>query len=115
MILTPKKSAELAIENLAAKVSSQDTIHDSCKVLVMGIADLVRTAGTEPQPLNALYVELHDSAASLARAVTSNTGDDTERLVTTTAKPATDSGPAANGQSSAAEAKQDDRTKTAKK
>lgn len=61
------------LEDLQAQVAANKTVIDSALVLINGIADRIKAAGTDPQKLADLTASLKAEDDQLAAAVTANT------------------------------------------
>lgn len=62
-----------AIDDLTAQVAQTKTVAQSAVVLIQGLADALKAAGTDPVKLAALVKDLQDTDTALAAAVTANT------------------------------------------
>jgi hypothetical protein len=58
---------------LTAEVEETKTVAESAVVLITGLADALRAAGTDPVKLGELQAQLDTSNAKLAAAVSANT------------------------------------------
>ncbi len=61
------------LDDLTAQVAANKTVIDSALVLINGIADRIKAAGTDPAALKALTDSLKSEDDALAAAVTANT------------------------------------------
>ncbi len=61
------------LDDLTAQVAANKTVIDSALVLINGIADRIKAAGTDPAALKALTDNLKAEDDALAAAVTANT------------------------------------------
>jgi hypothetical protein len=61
------------MDDLRAAVTANTSLLASAKALIVGIADRIKAAGTDPAALDALTQELKASDADLAQAVAANT------------------------------------------
>lgn len=61
------------LQDLQAQVAANKTVIDSALVLINGIADRIKAAGTDPAALQALTDSLKAEDDALAAAVTANT------------------------------------------
>ena len=61
------------LDDLTAQVAANKTVIDSALILINGIADRIKAAGTDPAALAELTASLKSEDDALAAAVTANT------------------------------------------
>lgn len=61
------------LDDLTAQVAANKTVIDSALVLINGIADRIKAAGTDPAALAALTASLKSEDGALSAAVAANT------------------------------------------
>ena len=62
-----------AINNIQAQVAANKTVIDSALVLIAGIADRIKAAGTDPTKLAELTASLKSEDDALSAAIVTNT------------------------------------------
>jgi len=67
------KHMSLELDNLTAQVKANSDLLDSATTLINGIASRIIAAGTDPQKLGDLAVELKNKDDVLAAAIAANT------------------------------------------
>lgn len=72
-ILSNQETIMAELEDLTAQVAANKTVIDSALVLINGIADRIKAAGTDPAKLAALTADLKTEDDTLAAAVAANT------------------------------------------
>ncbi len=71
--LSKQEAIMAAIDDLQADVAAEDTVIDGAIVLLKGLADALKAAGTDPAKLAALHTDITTKTAALADAVAANT------------------------------------------
>jgi hypothetical protein len=61
------------VDDIQADVTAEDTVIDSAVVLLKGLADALKAAGTDPTKLAALHTDITTKTQALAAAVAVNT------------------------------------------
>jgi len=61
------------LDDLTAAVAAEDKVIDSAILLINGIADRIKAAGTDPAALAVLTADIQAKGTALAAAVAANT------------------------------------------
>ncbi len=61
------------VDDIQVDVTAENTVIDSAVVLLKGLADALKAAGTDPAKLAALHTDITTKTQALADAVVANT------------------------------------------